>query len=58
MIRKWFGMRPGRIDVVLGLACTGQGASIALVTSDGGTTSLWTAPTLLPPPLWRRPVHP
>jgi len=35
MIRKCFRMRPGKIDVVLGIACTGHGASIAVVTSDG-----------------------
>jgi carbamoyltransferase len=35
MIRKRFGMRPGRIGVVLGIACTGHGASIAALTSDG-----------------------
>lgn len=28
-------MRPGAFDVVLGIACTGHGASIALVTSKG-----------------------
>jgi carbamoyltransferase len=28
-------MRPPKLDVILGLACTGHGASIALVTKDG-----------------------
>jgi carbamoyltransferase len=35
MIRKRFGMRPGKMDIVLGIACTGHGASIAVITSDG-----------------------
>jgi carbamoyltransferase len=34
-VRKWFGQKPGRIRVVLGIACTGHGASVALVTADG-----------------------
>jgi carbamoyltransferase len=35
MVRKWFGLRPGKIHVVVGIACTGHGASIAVMTSEG-----------------------
>jgi carbamoyltransferase len=35
MIRQTFGLRPGKMNVVLGIACTGHGASIAVVTSGG-----------------------
>lgn len=35
VVRKRFGLRPGRIDTILGIACTGHGASLALITSDG-----------------------
>ena len=34
-LRKALRLPPGRINTVLGLACTGHGASIALMTSDG-----------------------
>jgi carbamoyltransferase len=34
MLRPWSGSSPERIDTVLGLACTGHGASVALATSS------------------------
>ena len=34
-LRKRLGLRPGRIDTILSVACTGHGASLALLTSDG-----------------------
>jgi carbamoyltransferase len=39
VVRKWLGMRPGKTHVVLGIACTGHGASIAVMTSDGTVRS-------------------
>jgi carbamoyltransferase len=38
-IRRWLGTRPAGMHAVLGLACTGHGASVALVTSDGTVRS-------------------
>jgi carbamoyltransferase len=34
-VDRLFGKRPGHIETVLGIACTGHGASAALVASDG-----------------------
>jgi carbamoyltransferase len=35
LVRHVLQRRPKRIDVILGLACTGHGASISIMTSDG-----------------------
>ena len=34
-LKQLVGRRPGRMETVLGIACTGHGASVALVTADG-----------------------
>jgi len=34
-LKRLLGRRPSRIETVLGIACTGHGTSVALVTADG-----------------------
>jgi carbamoyltransferase len=34
-LKGWLGHKPARMEAVLGIACTGHGASVALVTADG-----------------------